>query len=383
MGRKKKEEIEIGKDKDVEKVLGLEGGEVDLLEMAPFTKKSSQFFSGLKDSEQARFTIDTYYQIQDMRINIDNKIRADKQALDNKTTDEIEAEKKASIIFYQAAMMRTYEASLKNILDSYSESNYLSRWARKTMGIGPVLAASLPAYFDLKKEPDGSTKMHAGSWWAYAGLNDNNNPWLGAKASRDLVNQAIEENGGKLDDETMLVICARSHWSLEHFESFKDAKKKGKWNKDAVIKASSVIPYNKKLKVVMYKIGCSFHKLCNNDKSLYGRLFKERLQYEVTKNERGDYADQAKKILETKNFSDSDTKKCYESGKLPTSHLYARCERYVTKLFISHAFEAAYYNEYGCMPPQPYALCFCEGHSDYIGPEVPYDSVPRDCEMNK
>ena len=31
MGRKKKEEIGSGKDKDVEKVLGLEGGEVDLL----------------------------------------------------------------------------------------------------------------------------------------------------------------------------------------------------------------------------------------------------------------------------------------------------------------------------------------------------------------
>ena len=78
-------------------------------------------------------------------------------------------------------------------------------------------------------------------------------------------------------------------------------------------------------------------------------------------------------ILSEKNFKDKEVKEIYESGKLPISHIYRRCERYVTKLFISHAFEKAYYDEYGVMPPRPYALMFCEGHTDYIGPEVSYD----------
>lgn len=360
--------------------------ELELMEVNGFTKKVSKSFDNINDANQARFTIDTYYQIQDMRINTANKIRADRQGFDNRTTNKEERKEKLSVLDYQLAMMESTEENLKKILDRYSDSNYLSRWARQTLGIGPVLAASLPAYFSLKIEEDGSTRMHAGSWWNYAGLNDNNIPWLGASASKELVEEAIEENNGVLDDNTMLLICARSHWSLDHFINFKDClkvDKKGnkKWSKDNVIKACSVIPYNKKLKVVCYKIGTSFHKLCNNEKSLYGRLFKERLQYELEKNERGDYADQALKIAKTKKFNNKEMLETYKSGKLPISHIYMRCERYVTKLFISHAFEAAYYNQYGTMPPAPYALCFCEGHSDYIGPEVPYESIPRDCEL--
>ena len=367
---------------------------IELQELEKFNKKVAMSFGNLKDSNQARFTIDSYYQVQDMRINTANKIRADKQGLDNSTTNKKEAEEKMALLFYQYAMFKNNEDNLKKILDTYSDSNYLSRWARETMGIGPVLAASLPAYFDLKIEDDGTCRMHAGSWWNYAGLNDNNIPWLGREASKKIVEEAIKNNGGKLNEQAMAEICGKTHWKFEHFENFKDCLKKDKngnpkldkngqrqWNKEAVIRASSVIPYNKKLKEVCWKIGTSFHKLCNNPKSLYGRLFKERLQYELEKNERGEYAEQAINIAKSKHFSNKEMEQIYLSGKLPISHIYTRCERYVTKLFISHAFEAAYYNHYGVMPPQPYALCFCEVHTDYIGPEVPYTSIKRDCEL--
>ena len=358
---------------------------LELTEMSKFVKSVSKSFKTIDDANQARFTIDSYYQMQDMRINCENKIRADIKGMDNPSPNPKENMEKFDVLQYQCEMYRSAEENLTKILDAYSDSNYLSRWARKTMGIGPILAASLPVYLQLKIEDDGSTKMHAASWWSYCGLNDHTHPWLGREASKKIINEAIERCGGVLNDEAMAIICANSQWKIEHFENFKDClkiNKKGerKWNKDAVIKACSVIPYNKKLKVVCYKIGTSFHKLCNNEKSMYGRLFRERLQYEMEKNERGDYAEQAARILSEKNFT-SDIKKEYEAGRLPISHIYMRCERYVTKLFISHAFEAAYYNQYGTMPPVPYALCFCEGHTDYIGPEVPYESIPRDCEL--
>ena len=326
---------------------------------------------------EARYLIDNYYQIQQMRINTANQIRALEQGADNKSSKKELNDNKINTSMFLYDQYVTMEENAKRLLEGFINSNYLSRWASQVTGIGPILAASLAAYLTIKKEDDGSTKMHAGSWWNYCGMNDNNIPWLGATKSKELVEKCIEENGGKLDDETMLLICARSHWKIEHFRNFKDCyketKKGGKWNKEQVIRACSTIPYNKDLKVVCHKIGTSFHKLCNNDKSLYGRLFKERLAYELEKNDKGDYADQAAKILEEKNFKNKEIKAVYESGKLPISHIYARCERYVTKLFISHAFEAAYFNEYGKMPPAPYALCFCEGHNDYIGPEVPYD----------
>ena len=330
------------------------------------------------DINEARFLIDNYYQIQQMRINTANQIRALSQGADNKSSKEELNDNKITTSMLLFNQYCTMEDNAKKLLQNFIDSNYLSRWASKVTGIGPVLAASLAAYLHIEKEEDGSTKMHAGSWWSYAGLTDNNRVWLGSTKSKELVEQAIKECGGVLNDEAMMLICARSKWKLDHFKNFKDCyketKKGAKWNKEAVIKACSLIPYNKELKVVCHKIGQSFHKVCNNDKSLYGKLFKERLQYELEKNENGDYAEQAATILKTKNFSSKEVKEVYESGKLPMSHIYKRCERYVTKLFISHAFEAAYFNEYKVMPPKPYILMFSEGkHNDYIAPEIPYD----------
>lgn len=342
-----------------------------------------------KSSNEARFLIDNYYQIQNNRIAAASQLRALEQGSDSNSSNKKVGDNKISSLNFVYEQYVAMEANAKSLLDAYCETNPLSRWASKVIGIGPVLAASLPAYFSIKKEPDGSTKMHAGSWWNYAGMNNNNRPWLGREKSTKIVEETIKEYG-KLNDEAMLAICGKTGWSLDHFKNFGiksgDTKttakcykvdKKGNiiWDKASVICACSVIPYNKELKVVCYKIGSSFHKVCNNEKSLYGRLFKERLQYETIKNQRGDYADQAQKILQEKNFRNKEVIEIYKSGKLPISHLYARCERYVTKLFISHCFECAYFIEYGTMPPAPYALKFCEGHQDYINSEVPYEEA--------
>lgn len=343
-------------------------------------------------ANEARFLIDNYYQVQQNRITAESQRRALLQGADTNSQDKKKSDEKLSSLDFVYEQYVAMEANAKSLLAAYCESNPLSNWASKVTGIGPVLAASLPAYLSIKKEPDGSTKMHAGSWWSYCGLNDNNRPWLGKEKSTKIVEGAIAEYG-ELNDQAMMSICGITGWNLDHFKNFKAKKdKKGEtkpgccktdkkgnvvWDKSAVISACSVIPYNKELKVVCYKIGTSFHKVCNNDKSLYGRLFKERLQYETMMNEKGAYAEQAKQILNDKNFKSKETREIYESGKLPASHIYARCERYVTKLFISHAFECAYYIEYKKLPPAPYALKFCEGHVDYIKSEIPYEEAFR------
>lgn len=335
---------------------------------------------------EARFLIDNYYQIQKMRITAASQLRALSQGTDSKSKDQKKNDEKLSSLYFVYEQYVAMEQNAKNLLDVYCDSNPLSRWASKVCGIGPVLAASLPAYLSIHKEEDGSTKMHAGNWLSYCGLNDNDDghPWLGREKSRRIVEDAIKEFG-VLNDDAMVSICGKSKWKIDHFNNFKSKsgdtcfkinKKTGEkvWNKDEVISACSLIPYNKELKVVCYKIGTSFHKVCNNDKSMYGRLFKERLQYETEKNERGDYAAQAAKIISEKNFSNKETKAVYESGKLPISHLYARAERWTTKLFISHAFEEAYFIEYGVPAPAPYIVKYSDGaHTDVIAPEVPYE----------
>ncbi len=129
-------------------------------------------------------------------------------------------------------------------------------------------------------------------------------------------------------------------------------------------------PYNKDLKKMMFNIGDCFIKNSNRG-SLYGRIFRERLNTEMTKNDNLDYADQACKILETKNITDKATRATLESGKLTQGHLVARARRYAVKLFISHVHEAMWYAEFHEDSPSPYVISHM-GHKDYVAPEVDY-----------
>lgn len=130
-------------------------------------------------------------------------------------------------------------------------------------------------------------------------------------------------------------------------------------------------PYNIDLKVLCWKIGDSFVKRSNHKDSLYGKLYKERKAYELQKNERGDYAEQAKRCLAAKNYKDKETIATYSSGKLPLGHIENRARRWAVSIFISHVFEAMYIDFYHKAPPKIYAIAHL-GHSDYIAPEVPY-----------
>jgi len=152
--------------------------------------------------------------------------------------------------------------------------------------------------------------------------------------------------------------------------------------KEDLVKYMAKPPYNKFLKVLMYKIEDCIMKQSNKPDSLYGRLFKERLAYERAKNERKDYKNQARNILLTKNITDKETKECLESGKLTLAHLYRRSLRWMAKLMLSHYYEAWYIIETGELPKVPYILLQgnADGenimsHTDYIEPEIPYKKV--------
>lgn len=131
-------------------------------------------------------------------------------------------------------------------------------------------------------------------------------------------------------------------------------------------------PYNTELKKRMFLVGDMFIKQSGRDKSLYGKIYKERRNLELMKNENGDYADQAARILSDKNFDKSTTTyKELSEGRLSAAHINARARRYAVKLFISHVFEAMYFAEFHEEPPKAYVIQYM-GHHDYIAPEVDY-----------
>ena len=337
------------------------------------SKDMKQMFVKLPTKEEARFLEDLYYQTQNRRIVLQGQIRSLYQEYDSKSENENNNEKNESFLYWNLGNMISTENNIKRTLEAFSDRYYLARWAKSNIGIGPVISTVLAANLEVK---DG---MHAGNWWSYCGLNDNNRPWLGKEKSKEIVNRIIEENDGILDDTAVAKIAAETKWKISWLEAKAKDPRKG-WKKDALIKACSFVPYNRHMKVLMYKIGHSFTMIKNNPDSLYGRLLRERLDYENVKNARGDYAEQA--LEKAKKVGKSTVAyKFYSKGMLPPAHIIQRCERYVTKIFMSHLFEAAWYNKYGTQCPEPYIIGFAEnGHNDYIAPEVPYDSIPRDAQ---
>lgn len=126
-------------------------------------------------------------------------------------------------------------------------------------------------------------------------------------------------------------------------------------------------PFNARLKVLCWKIGDSFVKFSNRDECFYGKLYRQRKEYEVDRDARGDNADAAKETLDNRNLRDAATRLTYETGHLPAGRLDLRARRWAVKLFLAHFHHVMYLDHYGTEPPKPYVIGIL-GHADYIAP---------------
>ena len=312
--------------------------------------------------QEVRMLVKLFYQMQGNRTKIRNMIRA----------IEGDEDKKANIVILEWVFKNfvIIEKGIEECLSVIVNASEIGRWLLQIKGIGPVLAAGCLAYFDV------SNVNYATNWISYAGLNDNNRPFIGAIGASKIVNEVVG-NSKTITDDMVVQIAAKTQWKYSYLLEHAFNENTGKWSKTDLIKAASKIPYNKDLKVLMWKIGRSFVYVCNKG-SLYGSLYMDRKVIETKKNENGDYAVQAAEILRTKKINKStDAYKAYSIGKLPAAHITARCMRYAEKIFISHLFEECYrvYHKNdpnGNIPARYYALEHCDGHHDEIEPEVPY-----------
>lgn len=328
--------------------------------------------------EEAKFLVDTFYQYQKRRIAMDGQIRAilkgqDKVIKNKNHSNEMFME-------YLDIKLREFEKNIERALNVYSGNFYLGKYSRSILGIGPVLAAGLAATFEIKDNGNNDTNMKAGNWWSYAGLNDNNRPWLGRERSTQIVDQVIKNHNMILDDDTVAEIAFLTRWKFNYLKNAAYDQKKKKWDRGKLKAACAKIPWNADAKCLMWKCGEQFFKLKSNPKSVYAKILRERIDYETPKNENREYAELAAKRFvdcKKKGKAKKSTLDTYESGRLPMSHIYSRAKRYSEKIFLGHLFEAEYYNMFGSPAPDPYILSM-GNHTDYIYPEVPYASIDRD-----
>jgi len=114
--------------------------------------------STLTDRE-ARFLVDTYYQMQDNRIRVNNQVKGiERFAV--KTETEPEPHITLDYVLDNAHML---EDQIKGSLKNFAESRHMGVWAMQHKGIAHILAAGLIAHIDITK-----TKT-AGGIWRYAG----------------------------------------------------------------------------------------------------------------------------------------------------------------------------------------------------------------------
>jgi hypothetical protein len=101
-----------------------------------------------------RYYVDTYEQIQKMRIRLSNAARASAVAG--------EPHKLSSWLAKQFIQL---EAGLVRLMKSWAEEYEAGLWALSQYGVGPVIAAGLLAHIDPERA------VTAGNVWSFAGLN--------------------------------------------------------------------------------------------------------------------------------------------------------------------------------------------------------------------
>lgn len=139
---------------------------------------------------------------------------------------------------------------------------------------------------------------------------------------------------------------------------------------DVVWEKGKKRPWNAELKVVCWNLGESFVKVSKDSRAFYGQLYQKRKEAEVSKNERGEFADQAAAKLEKFRIG-KNTKAyaAYAAGRLPPKHIHARAKRYAVKMFLSHLHHVMYEDHYGKPPPKPFAVEHL-GHAHTIAPPL-------------
>ena len=140
-----------------------------------------------------------------------------------------------------------------------------------------------------------------------------------------------------------------------HFWSFAGQNPEMKWGK------GEKRPYNADLKQLCYHFGECAKRTSNNPDSFYGRIYRDRKEYVVAKNDAGGNAERAK----TFTTKSADWKATLAKGKLPDGNLDRQAGNYAAKIFLSHLHAVMYWDHYKKAPPKPFAIAH-QGHAHEI-----------------
>lgn len=148
--------------------------------------------------------------------------------------------------------------------------------------------------------------------------------------------------------------------TVGHIWSFAGLDPNVKWEK------GQKRPYNAKLKTILWHAGQSFMKFSAREECYYGKIYRERKDFELARNERKENEEAVAAAL-TRIGKHTEAYKHLIEGKLPPAQIDARARRYAVKLFLAHLHAVWYEIHFKTKPPLPYPIAIL-GHAHYIPP---------------
>lgn len=335
--------------------------------LSPLGRMSKDLKNASKtlSKKEARFLVDIYYTMQENRVRANNQIKSFKRV--KVLVDGEQVEEPHEVLNWFYGQFEVLEGEVEKALDSFSRSKQVGLWARSHWGVGPVIAAGLLANIDLT-------------------------PWRCSRRVDLDDKNACNENEPHPECGRIIAATAGHIWRFAGLDPTVEWLPEHKR------------PWNASLKRLCWNLGECFVKVSGKDDSFYGKLYVSRKEQEILKNEKGEFADKARQILLKKDYTKNDTDArawlsgCYSPAEsltirsaepskrmtltkqlrgpegsgtpmLPPAHIHARAKRWAVKIFLSHWHHVAYVEQFGELPPKPFAIAQL-GHAHFI--DIPF-----------
>lgn len=277
--------------------------DVDLLTVARLTREQKALAAAMGRTE-ARFLVDSYYQIQDYRKAAANQARA----------GLAEDEPAYPLVDWLSSHTASIELRLKNLLGAYASGNPVGEWSQSICGIGPVISAGLLAHIDITRAPT------AGHIWRFAGLDPTVTWGKGERRPWNAKLKTLCWHAG----ECFVKVSNNDADFYGHLWAQRKAYEQARNEAGDYAAQAAEILATKKFKA----------KPVDPDCEAAEQDFKRASEW-------------------------------YAQGLLPPAHIHARSKRWTVKLFLAHWQEVAWEAQYGVKPPKPYVIEHL-GHVDRI-----------------
>ena len=261
------------------------------------------------------------------------------------------------------------EKQVNTALAIYEDQHVPTRWLRE-VGCSIEQAAIIYALLDVEK-----VKTISGLY-RFAGLDPSQRRFSRMDTDRIVNHYRTLYGTVRVNEEMIRTIATdvnRNPNVLVRQANFKWNTEGITWAKFYKILRRS--PWCIELREALYRASYDFLRPRNHGPSCpYTELYKYRKAYEEMRNERGDYQELARTILQEKTYNPNTTAfKRYSQGHLPQQHIVARSMRHTAKIFLGHFYQVIYFERYGKQPKmKPYVIDVLGKSTEILCPKWPY-----------